>query len=276
MNTYKLSFSIAFLSAAIIAFQLALIQILSISQWYHFAYMVISIALLGFGAAGSLLAIFQKYLASRTEFLLPFLMTGTAITMSLVTDVSQKPFIRFDSYLLFAEYAHLGKLIFTYLLFFIPFFLGALAIGLVFVRNVDTIGKIYFANLFGSGAGSVVALLLIWLFFPNQLPALIAILPVLAGLIVIPKNKRLLHIGFALVAVGVITWKCLHPPELILSEYKDLSKTLLLPDAKIRMRENKSIWRSSTGGLASFTICAWHEPYRSKTSAAKNGGVHKW
>ena len=188
MNAYKLPFSIAFLSAAIIAFQLALIQILSISQWYHFAYMVISIALLGFGAAGSLLAIFQKYLASRTEFLLPFLMTGTAITMSLVTDVSQRPFIRFDSYLLFAEYAHLGKLILTYLLFFIPFFLGALAIGLVFVRHVDTIGKIYFANLLGSGAGSVVALLLIWLFFPNQLPALIAILPVLAGLIVIPER----------------------------------------------------------------------------------------
>ena len=46
------------------------------------------------------------------------------------------------------------------------------------------------------------ALLLIWLFFPNQLPAFIAILPVLAGLIVIPKNKRLLHIGFALVAVS--------------------------------------------------------------------------
>src|SRR6186713_3119229 len=91
MNKFKLPFSIAFLSAAIIAFQLALIQILSISQWYHFAYMVISTALLGFGAAGSLLAIFQKYLTRRTEFLLPFLMTSTAITMSLVTDVAQKP-----------------------------------------------------------------------------------------------------------------------------------------------------------------------------------------
>jgi mRNA-degrading endonuclease HigB of HigAB toxin-antitoxin module len=32
---------------------------------------------------------FSKYLTSRTEFLLPFLMTATAITMSLVTDVSQ-------------------------------------------------------------------------------------------------------------------------------------------------------------------------------------------
>ena len=197
--------------------------------------MVISMALLGFGAAGSMLAIFQKKLVNHIEILLPFLMTGTAIAMSLVTDVSQMSFIRFDSYLLFAEYIHIGRLLFTYLLFFIPFFLGALAIGLVFIKYVDDVGKIYFANLLGSGAGGIVALLLIWFFFPKQMPAFIAILPVLAVLIIIPKNKRRLHIGFALVAVAVITWKCLYPPQLILSEYKDLSKTLLLPDAKITL-----------------------------------------
>jgi hypothetical protein len=237
MNKFKLPISIAFLSAAIIAFQLALIQILSISQWYHFAYMVISTALLGFGAAGTVLAIFQKQLTKRMELLLPFLMSGTGFTMSLVADVSQMPLIRFDSYLLFAEYRHIGKLLFTYMLFFIPFFLGALAIGLVFVRNVQTIGKIYFANLLGSGAGGVVALLLIGLFFPNQLPAVIAILPVLAALVFIPKDKRVLHIGFAMIAVVAIVWKWLHPPELVLSEYKDLSKTLLLPQAKIWMEK---------------------------------------
>jgi hypothetical protein len=237
MNKFKLPVSLAFLSAAIIAFQIVLIQILSISQWYHFAYMVISIALLGFGAAGTVLAIFQKYLTNRTDLLLPFLMTCTGFMMSLVTDVSQMGFVRFDSYLLFAEYGHIGKLLLTYLLFFIPFFLGALAIGLVFVKNVDTIGEIYFANLLGSGAGGLIALLLIGLFFPNQLPALIAILPVLAGLMVIAKERRLLHFGFALLAAGVITWKWFDPPELILSEYKDLSRTLLLPDAKIELEK---------------------------------------
>ena len=237
MNAYKLLLPIAFLSAAIIAFQVALIQILSIVQWYHFAYMVISIALLGFGAAGSMLAIFQKRLVRQTEILLPFLMAGTAIAMALVTDISQMPFIRFDSYLLFAEYSHLGRLLLTYLLFFIPFFLGALAIGLVFVKYVGDIGKIYFANLLGSGAGGVVALVLIGFFFPNQLPAFIAILPVLAGLIIVPKTKRRVHIAISSVAIVIIFWKCISPPQLVLSQYKDLSKTLLLPDAKIRFEK---------------------------------------
>ena len=238
MTKFNLPFSIALLSAAIIAFQLALIQILSISQWYHFAYMVISTALLGFGAAGSVLSIFQKHLTNRADDLLPPLMIATAITMSLVTDVSQMSLFRFDSYLLFAEYDHIGKLLLTYLMFFIPFFLGALVIGLVFIKSVDRIGKIYFANLLGSGAGGLVVLLLIGWFFPNQLPAIIAILPVVAALIVIPKNRRLLHIGFGLFAVGVIAWKWLNPPELTLSEYKELSKTLLLPDSKIRLEKS--------------------------------------
>ena len=131
-----------------------------------------------------------------------------------------------------------GRLLFTYLLFFIPFFLGALAIGLVFVKYVEDIGKIYFANLLGSGAGGIVALLLIWLFFPKQLPALIAILPVLAGLIVVPKNKQVFYILVLLCSLLRLSpGNICYPPHLILSEYKDLSKTLLLPDAKITLEK---------------------------------------
>jgi hypothetical protein len=233
MNGHKLLISIALLSAAIISFQLALIQILSNVQWHHFAYMVISMALLGFGAAGTMLTIFRKNLINRADTILPFLMIGAGVAMSLVTDVSQMAFLRFDSYLLFSEYSHIGRLLLTYLLYFIPFFIGALAIGVVFIKHVDGIGKIYFANLFGSGVGSMVALLLVWLFLPKQIPALIAILPVIGGLLIVPKNKRFGHIGFAVVAIAIIAWKFLYPPQLILSEYKDLSKTLLLPDAKI-------------------------------------------
>jgi len=213
-------------------------QILSIVQWYHFAYMVISVALLGFGAAGTVVSIFRKVLLANIETILSPLITGTAVAMALVTDVSQISFIRFDSYLLFAEYGHIGKLVITYLLFFIPFFLGALAIGLVFVAYVDEIGKIYFANLLGSAAGGVFALALIWLFFPKQLPALISLLPLFSGIAIIKKDKLFFHAGFILIAAIVITWKLIQPPHLALSQYKDLSKTLLLPEAKITLEKS--------------------------------------
>jgi spermidine synthase len=195
--------------------------------------MVISVALLGFGAAGTLLSLFRRQMMKHTEMFLPLLMITSGISMALVTDVSQLSLIRFDSYLLFAEYNHIGRLLMTYLLFFIPFFLGALAIGLIFINHAENIGRIYFANLLGSGAGALLALALLWFFYSRQLPAFISILPLMAGLMIIPKRKKNFHACIALVAVAIIFWKISQPPHLVLSEYKDLEKALHLPDARI-------------------------------------------
>lgn len=208
-------------------------QVLSMVQWYHFAYMVISVALLGFGAAGTFLTLFRERLLKGSHAVLPALMIATGAVMALVADISQASFVRFDSYLLFAGYSHVGNLLLTYLLFFVPFFLGALAIGLIFIGEVGQIGRIYFANLLGSGAGGVLALVLIWVVSPRQLPALISVLPLLAGLLLLPRKGRIFLGSFALLTAGVIAWKWARPPQLVPSQYKDLSKTLLLPGAAV-------------------------------------------
>ena len=70
----RLMTATALLSAALIACQVAFIQLLSYAQWYHYANMVISIALLGFGAAGSFLSLKRKWLLQHSDNLLPLLM----------------------------------------------------------------------------------------------------------------------------------------------------------------------------------------------------------
>lgn len=237
LSRYKVLFSIGLLSAAIIAFQISLIQILSIVQWHHFAYMVISVALLGFGAAGTVLAFFRQKLMSHIEMVLPGCMIASGVTMALVTEISQWSFLRFDSYLLFTDYSHIGNLLLTYILFFVPFFLGALAIGLIFIRFVGDIGKIYFANLLGSGAGGILALALIQAFFPEQVPPILSTLPIVAGTITVPDKKKILPAGFALIALALSAWKIVDPSPLVLSQYKDLSKALLLPDAETKLEK---------------------------------------
>ena len=47
-------------SAAVLADEVVLVRAFSIGLWHHFAYMVISIALLGFGASGALLAVLAR------------------------------------------------------------------------------------------------------------------------------------------------------------------------------------------------------------------------
>ena len=239
LSSYKrIYLSIIFLSVAIIAFELVLMQILSVVQWYHFAYMVISIALLGFGAAGTFLAIFRKWLLDKSEVILPVLMISCGTTMAMVMGIARISCVRFDSYLLFADFSQIWRLVFTYTVFFIPFFLGALAIGLAFVKFVKEIGKLYFANLVGSGAGGVVALGLIWLFLPQKIPAIISVLPLVSGIILMSKRSRPFIIASASISLLIISFIMISPPRLVLSEFKGLTRALNLPEAGIDLEKS--------------------------------------
>jgi len=57
--------SVFILSAAALAYQVLLIRLFSIIHWHHFAFMVISIALLGYGASGSFITVFQRRLITQ-------------------------------------------------------------------------------------------------------------------------------------------------------------------------------------------------------------------
>ncbi len=234
----KLSVSLALLSVSIIAFQLVLIQILSIVQWYHFAYMVISVAMLGFGAAGTFISLFRKYLLNKTDILLPWLMVITSLLMSVSVTISQTSLFSFDSYRLFADISHFWKLIATYIIFLLPFFFGALSIGLIFVKHVEKIGSLYFANMVGSGIGGVLAVGAMWWFFPEKLPAVVATIALFAGLVIIPKQLRS---GFSIIVaatVAILSFFYISSPSLNVSEYKSISKTLNLPGTKIIKRDS--------------------------------------
>ncbi len=233
----KLSASITLLSVSLIAFELTLIRILSIVQWYHFAYMIISIALLGFGAAGTFLAVFKEALLEKSEVLFPWLILLTSLFLSISVTVSQKSLFSFDSYKLFFDQSHIWKLIATYLIFLPPFFLGALAIGLAFVKHLRHVGTLYSANMIGSGVGGFIAVLLMWLFLPEKLPAVVSTITFFSAIIIVPRQLRA---GFTLVitaTVAILSFFYINSPSLNISEYKSISKILNLPDSKVLMKK---------------------------------------
>ena len=51
---------LALLSAATLAFEITLTRVFSVAQFYHFAFMIVSLALLGFGASGTVLTLFPQ------------------------------------------------------------------------------------------------------------------------------------------------------------------------------------------------------------------------
>lgn len=260
---------LAMISAAVIAFQLALMQFLSLVQWHHFAAMIIAVALLGFGAAGTCLALLRPRLMRRCDSLLPLLLCLSAAGMALAVGIAQLPGVRFDSLLVFTAGRELLKLLFSYGVFFLPLFLAALAVGMLFVRDAGEIGRLYFWNLAGSAAGGALMTGLMWLFAPAMLPGLAALPALAAGLLVLPEGlggtadpaalplaegkgrgaaaareesgpgeraaggRQLALVAAVSLSALAVTFGVVRPPVPVFSEFKALSRSLHLPGARI-------------------------------------------
>ena len=224
-------------SLAIIAYQLVLMQVLSVIQWHHFAYMIISIAMLGFGASGTLVVIARKWFVKRAEWLIPMLMILTGLFMVITFPLSRQELVKFDVYVLFTEARQLPRLAVNYIIFFLPFFFGALAIGLIFILYAKKIGTYYFSNLIGSGIGGILVIILLSQLYPQQAFPIISIIPLISGVILISKKHKGLQLTLVIISVFLSVLFFLKPPDITVSEYKSLSKTKTLPQAETIHRE---------------------------------------
>ncbi len=230
---WRLHLAIALLSVGLIAFQLVLMQLLSITQWHHFAYLVISVALLGFGTSGTLLALYRERFLARFDQLLPLLAGAAGAAIPLAVALVQGPAARFDTYLVFVDPVQLLRLAGVILALACPFLLGALVLGLVFVRHVAGIGGLYFANLLGSGLGALAGVLLLERFEPQRLPAVVALFVLAAAMLLLPARRVAGPLAALCGAGALLGFFLLNPLPPARSEYKDLQRTLDLPQAQI-------------------------------------------
>ncbi len=229
----KLIVSLALHSAAIIAFQLALMQLISIVQWHHFAYMIISIAMLGFGASGTLLALAREKLLANSDWLVPLLMTISGLCMMGAFPITRIGFFQFDVYLLFVESSQFPVLAANYLIYFVPFFTGALAIGILFIKHTRKIGTYYFSNLLGSGIGGLLVLFVFGNIYPQLVPPLAGLFSVIAGLLGIGRKYYRLHLVIGILAIATATVLIRQPGSIPISQYKSLAQAMNLPGAKV-------------------------------------------
>jgi hypothetical protein len=233
----RLLLALVLVSAALLAFQIALLQIIATSQWHHFAAFVIAIALLGFGAAGTFLSLARGWMVRHQNRLLPLLLCACAIALAGTLWLTAGPLGGFDSLLLFVNFLELLRLVAAACMLMLPFLCGALAIGLIFTAGTERIGRYYFANMLGSGLGCILGLVALAELLPQQLPPLLALLALAAAVVLMPtEGRRVVLIGM-LIALLVTAGALHHPAQLPLSQYKDLSRTLALPGARIVARQ---------------------------------------
>jgi SAM-dependent methyltransferase len=231
------AWALGLLSVSVIACQLAIMQILAYVQWHHFAYMVISIAMLGFGAAGTVIALFRENLLRHKNTLLPALAIATGIMLELALRITSSKYLAFDLYHLLVDSSQFWKFAANFFIYFLPFFFAALAIGIIFTAWVSEIGKLYFANLFGSGLGGLLALVLLSVMLPWHAFTFCAILAIVSGLLMIQKAKWTFVAALTGAFVLVFLFSLIWPYQIKPSQYKSLSKALNLTDAEIIYQE---------------------------------------
>ena len=148
----------------VLLLEVALTRIFSFTIWYHFAYLTISVALLGFGAAGSMLAAFPNLLADPSKLLRRACIVA-ALGVGLVLAVVS--LIPLDPLSVLKERRQLLNLVIYYVVVTIPFFSSGLAIAGAIAMAPDRISRLYFWDLLGAGAAcSFVAPLIWWLGTP--------------------------------------------------------------------------------------------------------------
>ncbi|MCX7816666.1 MAG: hypothetical protein N2317_04035 [Syntrophales bacterium] len=221
------------ISSITIAYQIVLMQFLSTTQWYHFAYMVISIALLGFGASGTVLCFTGERWCKRFEWFFPSLTITMGATIAGCSTIVQHPLLRFDSYMIFLGAIPFFKLLLTYVTFTVPFLLAGTAIGLTFIKYRNHIGLVYFWNLIGAATGGVISLLLLNSLHLSYITGVLGLFTIVCGSISLPHKRNAFTILLIFLTTIYIVYEIKNPKKLIPSEYKDISRVLLYPSAKI-------------------------------------------
>ncbi|MGH2575814.1 MAG: hypothetical protein ACRDFC_08970, partial [Ignavibacteria bacterium] len=147
--TFKHKIGLLLISLSTLMLEFTLIRVLSVSLWYHFAFMIISIALLGFGISGVTLAVSDKIHKSGTSNLLTIISFIFALAILISFYLTNK--IPFDPFSLLVDNKQFLYLPAYYLLITLPFFLSGLIIGILFSRFKMEINKLYFFDLAGAG-----------------------------------------------------------------------------------------------------------------------------
>ncbi len=231
------------LSASSLAFEVLLARIFSISQWNHLSFMVISIALFGFGASGTFLSLLdtrrpeweQRF--SRRSFLLKLVIFYSVSAVIAFGGLTRLPI---DYFRLPLEPVQMLYLLTAYLLLSIPFFFTGMIMSIGFAALPDKTGYVYCASMTGSALGAVLPALGLGTLGEGYMVLSAALIPLLLPLFGNLKRREGIRTAlWAVAALSVLSagihytgilndLKWIRP-----SPYKALSQVLQFPNTEV-------------------------------------------
>lgn len=164
----------ALVSAAILAYELFVMRAFANGGWAHFGSTVIAIAMFGFGVFSTVLCIGKEFFKKRLRDWTLGALLAIGPAMVIANALAQK--VPFNPIFLVSDPAQKFYLAAYFFIYFVPFFFGAMFLGLFFLMAQSQFGQAYCANMAGSGLGGLILFLAMYLLVPQDLllvPALL-------------------------------------------------------------------------------------------------------
>ena len=157
--------------------EVGLTRIYSASIWYHFAFVAISVALLGWGLGGFTVHLWKGVRAKRGR--------GKNLSMNAaaVTTLLYAGAVPLCLWLLVRYPFEMDRLALYFLAPLAPFFLAGMALSIVFDIHRSVAGTLYFYDLVGASLGAVAVTLLLHVFGGEAALLVGAIAPAVAALL---------------------------------------------------------------------------------------------
>ena len=193
------------ISCSTLMMELILTRIFSVKLYYHYAFMVISLALLGSGASGVYIfllpELFKREHLERHLCLFSFWFAASIpavlwLILQLDFELSFEPLIILRVFLLYSIPA-------------VPFFLGGVCLSLAMTHLCQEISRVYFFDLAGAGFGCLLVIpLLNRLGGPSALLSLSLVAALACYLFAksLPGKIRWLPVGFVLLIVALFAY----------------------------------------------------------------------
>ena len=190
MNRWKLLFTIFVVTFSTLLLEVLLTRVFSVIYFGQFAFLIISLALFGYGLSGVYLAVRKETQRGDQTARLARYLLGFTVSLPLAykaTLVFSVDFLR-----LFNPLSNFLYLVVNFLVLLVPFFFGGVVLALIFSNFSEQIGRLYFVDLTGAGLGSLAIVPLIPWLGPNRI-LLLLFLALAAAWFLVPGGRRIPH-----------------------------------------------------------------------------------
>ena len=216
-------------SLVIIVAEIALMRELALRFWEHLAWLVISIALLGFGISGTVLVLLQRYTRFKKHSLGYLSLLGLALSIPLCLGTAQA--LDLDLIQMVWQPAQFWRVGLLEILFALPFIFGGMFVGVALQDEPARVPGHYGASFIGSGMGGILVLFAFFAFSPRLILLGCSVVIIFVALLHIQGTVRAVVWLGAGILTTLIIWQV--PREAKISIDKDLPQLMAMPGSEI-------------------------------------------